>query len=77
MEIKILGPGCAKCKKAEKIIREVVLESGSDARVEKITDMMEIASYGVISTPVIVVNGDVKSSGKIPKAKDIKAWLMG
>ena len=76
MEIKVLGPGCAKCKKTEKIIREVVLESGSDARVEKITDMMEIASYGVISTPVIVVNGEVKSFGKIPKAKDIKAWLI-
>ena len=75
MEIKVLGPGCAKCKKAEKIIKEVVSESGSDARVEKITDMMEIASYGIVSTPAIVVNGEVKSKGKIPKIDEIKAWL--
>lgn len=76
MEIKVLGPGCKKCKKAEETIRDVVTEMGIDARVEKITDMMEIASYGVISTPVIVVDGEVKSSGKIPKAKDIKTWLI-
>ena len=75
MEIKVLGPGCAKCKKAEKIIKEVVSESGSDARVEKITDMMEIASYGIVSTPAIVVIGEVKSKGKIPKIDEIKAWL--
>ncbi|MBW1847498.1 MAG: TM0996/MTH895 family glutaredoxin-like protein [Deltaproteobacteria bacterium] len=75
MEIKVLGPGCPKCKKAEKIIKEVVSESGSDARVEKITDMMEIASYGIVSTPAIVVNGEVKSKGKIPKINEIKAWL--
>jgi len=75
MEIKVLGPGCSKCKKAEKIIKEVVSESGSDARVEKITDMMEIASYGIVSTPAIVVNGEVKSKGKIPKINEIKAWL--
>ena len=75
MEIKVLGPGCRKCEKAEKVIKDVVTETGSDARVEKITDMMEIASYGVMSTPVIVVNDQVKSSGKIPKPKEIKAWL--
>jgi len=75
MEIKVLGPGCTKCKKAEKIIKEVVSESGSDAHVEKVTDMMEIASYGVVSTPAIVVNGEVKSTGKIPKVDEIKAWI--
>lgn len=75
MEIKVLGPGCKKCEKAEEVIRDVITEMGSDARVEKITDMMEIASYGVLSTPVIVVNGEVKSSGKIPKPKEIKTWL--
>lgn len=75
MEIKVLGPGCAKCKKAEEIIKKVVSESGSDAHVEKVTDMMEIASYGIVSTPAIVVDGEVKSTSKIPKAEDIKAWL--
>lgn len=77
MEIKILGPGCAKCKKAEKIVRQVVLENNADATVEKVTDMMAIAGYGVVSTPAVVVDGEVKSAGKIPGEKDILAWLNG
>ena len=55
MEIKVLGPGCAKCKKAEKIVKEVIAEVGSDAIVEKVTDMMEIAGFGIIATPSVVV----------------------
>jgi small redox-active disulfide protein 2 len=77
MEIKILGPGCAKCKKTEKIVRQVVSDNNADATVEKVTDMMEIAGYGVVSTPAIVVDGDVKSTGKIPGKEDILAWLNG
>ena len=76
MEIKVLGPGCAKCKKTEKLIREVVKETGSDAIVEKVTDMMKIASYGVFGTPSVIIDNEVKSVGKIPKKKDIKAWLV-
>ena len=76
MEIKVLGPGCAKCKKTEKLIREVVKETGSDAIVEKVTDMMEIASYGVFGTPSVIIDNEVKSVGKIPKKNDIKAWLV-
>lgn len=76
MEIKILGPGCAKCKKAEKLVKKVVLETNSKALVEKITDMMEIAGYGIINTPAVVVDGKVKCAGKIPAKKDIKSWLM-
>ncbi len=75
MEIKVLGPGCAKCKKAEKLIREVVKETGSDATVEKVTDMMEIASYGVFGTPSVIIDNEVKSVGKIPKKNEIKTWL--
>jgi len=75
MEIKVLGPGCAKCKKAEKIIREAVAESGVDANVEKVTDMMEIAGYRVFSTPAVMVDGEVKLTGKIPNKKDVKSWL--
>ena len=51
MEIKVLGPGCSKCKKAEAIVRETVSASGVDATVEKVTDMMKIAGYGVLGTP--------------------------
>lgn len=75
MEIKVLGPGCAKCKKAEKIIREAVAETGVDANVEKVTDMMEIAGYRVFSTPAVVVDGEVKLSGRIPNKNDVKSWL--
>ncbi|MFH0728566.1 MAG: thioredoxin family protein [Pseudomonadota bacterium] len=75
MEIKILGPGCAKCKQTEKIVREAVAEAGVAADVEKVTDIMKIAGYGVFGTPAVVVDGEVKSVGKIPKKEDVKSWL--
>ncbi len=75
MEIKVLGPGCAKCRKAEKLIKEVVKETKSDATVQKITDMMEIASYGVFGTPSVIIDNEVKSVGKIPSKNEIKTWL--
>ncbi|MBU0971150.1 MAG: TM0996/MTH895 family glutaredoxin-like protein [Proteobacteria bacterium] len=75
MEIKVLGPGCAKCSKTEKLIQEVIKETGSDASVEKITDLMKIASYGVFGTPSVIIDNQVKCTGKVPKKEDIKAWL--
>ena len=75
MEIKVLGPGCAKCHKTEEIIKEAVAENGVDASVAKVTDTMEIAGYGVFGTPAVVVDGEVKSVGKIPKMEDVKSWL--
>jgi len=75
MEIKVLGPGCAKCNKTEKLIQEMIKKTGSDATVEKITDMMEIASYGVFGTPSVIIDKEVKCIGKVPKKGDIKAWL--
>ena len=75
MEIKVLGPGCAKCQKTEKIVREVVAEAGVDATVEKVTDMMAIAGFGVFGTPAVVVDGEVKISGKVPKKQDVLNWL--
>ncbi len=75
MEIKILGPGCAKCNKTEKLVREVIGETGIDASVEKVSDMMQIASYGVFGTPSVIIDNEVKCTGKVPKKNDIKAWL--
>ncbi|MDD9301312.1 MAG: TM0996/MTH895 family glutaredoxin-like protein [Desulfobacter sp.] len=75
MEIKVLGPGCAKCTKTEKLVREAVEETGVDASVEKVSDMMQIASYGVFGTPSVIVDGKVKCSGKVPKKADILSWL--
>ncbi len=75
MEIKVLGPGCAKCRQTEKVVKEAVVEAGVTANVEKVTDLMQIAGYGVFGTPAVVVNGEVKSVGKIPSKDDVKAWL--
>jgi len=75
VEIKVLGPGCAKCEQAEKIVKEAVKEAGVTADVEKVTDIMKIAGYGVFGTPAVVVNGEVKSVGKIPSKEDIKSWI--
>ena len=75
MEIKVLGPGCPKCQQTEKIVREAVAEAGGDARVEKITDIMKIMTFGVISTPAVVVDGQVKSVGKVPQKKDVHLWI--
>jgi small redox-active disulfide protein 2 len=75
MDIKVLGPGCPKCHQTEQLVREAVAETGVTANIEKITDLMKIAGYGVFGTPAVVVDGQVKSVGKIPKKDDIKSWL--
>ncbi len=67
MEIKILGPGCAKCNKTEKLVREAIEETGVDASIEKVSDMMQIASYGVFGTPSVIIDNVVKCTGKVPK----------
>jgi len=75
MEIKVLGPGCAKCQQTEKIVRDAVQESGVDVDIEKVSDIMEIAKYGVFGTPAIIVDNEVKSVGKIPGKDEIKKWI--
>ncbi len=75
MNIKVLGPGCPKCQQTEKIVKEAVAEAGVEATVEKVTDMLKIAEYGVFGTPSVVVDGEVKSVGKVPSKQDIKNWI--
>jgi small redox-active disulfide protein 2 len=75
VEIKVLGPGCAKCQQTEKNVKEAVAETGSDAKVDKVTNLLEIAKYGVFGTPAVVVDGQVKSVGKIPTKDEIKKWI--
>ena len=75
MEIKVLGPGCARCRETEKNVRDAVAEAGVDTKVDKITDVMEIANYGVFGTPAVVIDGEVKSVGKVPNKEEIKGWL--
>jgi small redox-active disulfide protein 2 len=75
VDIKVLGPGCAKCQQTEKVVKEALAESGVSATVEKVTDIRKIAEYGVFGTPAVVVDGDVKCVGKVPSKQDIKKWL--
>jgi small redox-active disulfide protein 2 len=75
MEIKILGPGCQKCKTLEKITREVVEQNGIDATIIKVDDIMEIMKYGVMTTPALVVNGKVEIKGRVPSSEEIKQVL--
>jgi small redox-active disulfide protein 2 len=75
MNIKVLGPGCKKCHETEKPIREVIAEAGSDAVVEYVTDMEEMARLGIFSTPAVVVDGKVKLTGKVPAKAEVKSWL--
>jgi len=76
MEIKVLGPGCARCKQTAAHVKEAVAEYGIEANIEKVTDAMEIAGYGVFGTPAVVIDGDVKCVGKIPSKEEIAAWLI-
>ncbi len=75
MEIKVLGPGCSRCHQAEKNVREAVAEAGVEAEVKKISDPMEIAGYGIFGTPAVIINGEVKSVGKVPDKKVILDWI--
>lgn len=75
MEIKVLGPGCPKCRQTEQVVMDALAEAGVAANVEKVTDLMKIAGYGVFGTPAVVVDGEVKSVGKIPSKEEVKSWL--
>ncbi len=75
MDIKVLGPGCPKCHTLEKNTKEAVRELGLEAEVSKVTDVNEIAGYGVFITPGLVVDGEVKLTGKVATKNEIKKLL--
>ncbi len=77
MEIKVLGPGCAKCSEAEKIMLAAIEEAGANATIVKISDFQQIAKHGVFSTPAVVIDGQVKCVGKGPSKNEALAWLKG
>ena len=75
-KIQILGTGCPKCKKLAENAEAAAKELGIDVELEKVTDINRIMAFGVMITPALVVDGDVKSTGKLPSAKDIKEMLQ-
>ena len=76
MDIKVLGTGCTKCKNLENLTREIVAQNGIDATVTKVEDIMEIMQFGVMTTPALVIDGQVVVKGKVPSAEEIKKLLM-
>jgi len=75
MKIEILGSGCPKCKQLEANAKKALEDTGKKAEVVKVTDINKIVDYGVMSTPAIVIDGEVKASGRIPTTEEIKKWL--
>lgn len=76
MNIKILGPGCQRCKVLERTTREAVIETGINASVEKVEDIVKIMEYGIMHTPGLVINEKVVLSGRVPSLREIKEILI-
>jgi small redox-active disulfide protein 2 len=77
MKIEILGMGCATCNKLEDTVRLAIKEAGIDAQIDHVKDIKKIMTYGVMTTPALVIDGVVKAAGKIPTLTDIKQMIGG
>ena len=75
MEVKVLGPGCAKCKTTYNVVEKVIKDNNLNVNLTKVDDIMEIMSYNILSTPAIVVDGEVKIKGRVPSENEVKELL--
>ena len=75
MEIKVLGPGCAKCKTTYNVIEKVIKENYLDVKLTKVDDIMEMMRYNILTTPAVVVDEVVKMKGQVPSENDVKILL--
>ena len=75
MEIKVLGPGCAKCKTTYNVIEKVIKDNNMDVKLTKVDDIMEMVSYNIMTTPAVVVDEVVKMKGQVPTESDVKKLL--
>ena len=73
--LEVLGTGCPKCQKTASRIEEAIQETGADANIKKVEGPNEIAERGVMMTPAVAVDGEIKVSGEVPSVDDIKSWL--
>lgn len=76
LKIKVLGPGCANCKRLEQLTRREVERLGLTAEIEKVTDYRQIMTYDILSTPGLVINGQVVVNGRIPTNQEVIDWLI-
>jgi small redox-active disulfide protein 2 len=75
MDIKVLGTGCARCKQLEKTVRQAVDDMGLDATVEKVSELTDIMAYGIMQTPGLVIDGEIRLTGRVPKLEEMKSLL--
>ncbi|MBN2530246.1 MAG: TM0996/MTH895 family glutaredoxin-like protein [Deltaproteobacteria bacterium] len=75
MKVKVLGTGCPKCKRLYQEAEKAIAESGKDVELEKVESIDDILNYGVMMTPALVVNEEVKSTGKIPRSAEMVNWI--
>ncbi|MGZ3536004.1 MAG: thioredoxin family protein [Thermodesulfobacteriota bacterium] len=75
MKIEVLGMGCANCNRLYQNAVEAAKQSGKEVEITKVEDIKAIMGYGVMSTPALVIDGVVKTTGKIPKVEEIKGWI--
>lgn len=75
--VEVLGPGCNNCKRVEANAREAIAMAGVEAEVRHVTDPREIVAHGILSTPGLIIDGVIRSYGRIPSAGDIAVWLSG
>lgn len=77
MKVQVLGTGCPKCKKVAEVAEQAAKELGVEAEIVKVTDINEIMGFGVMITPALAIDGEVKVSGKVPSLDDVKKWIGG
>lgn len=75
MEIKVFGPGCARCVEAENVVRQAAEQAGGEISVLKVSDFREIMAARIISTPAVMINGQIKCSGRVPTGSEIADWI--
>lgn len=75
MEVKVLGPGCSKCKTAYKVVEKVIADNHVEATLIKVEDIMELMNYKIMTSPALVVDGVVKIKGRVPSEEEVKSAL--
>ena len=75
MKVQVLGTGCPKCRKVTALAEQAIKDLGVAAEVTKVTDINEIMNFGVMMTPALAIDGEVKASGKVPKLEEIRKWI--